>query len=306
MNRMFSYTITEQDEGLTIGQYLKDKGYSRPILIHLKKTERGIVLNGEWSYVYTKLKKDDVLEINLIETESSEHIPLTEISIDTFLKMVVYEDEDILVMNKPAGLPVHPSMGHHEDTLANYCAYYFHKLCHSEGGFIFRCVNRLDRDTSGLVLIAKNMFSSARLSDQQLNREIHRTYMAIASGITPENDTIDLPIARKEASVIERCVDMGHGESAITHYTRLDAQNDFSLLKVQLETGRTHQIRVHMKAIGHPLPGDFLYNPDYTHIKRQALHSYRLEFSHPITNEALSFTQNPPEDFYFLPWEISS
>lgn len=304
MNRMFSYTITEQEEGLTIGQFLKNQGYSHPMIVHLKKTERGIVLNGEWSYVYIKLKKDDVLEISLMETENSENIPLTPISIEDFMKMVVYEDEDILVMNKPAELPVHPSMGHHEDTLANYCAYYFHELCNSEGGFIFRCVNRLDRDTSGLVLIAKNMFSSARLSEQQLNREIHRTYMAIATGITPENGTINLPIARKEASVIERCVDMERGESAVTHYTRLDTQNNYSLLKIQLETGRTHQIRVHMNAIGHPLPGDFLYNPDYTHIKRQALHSYRLEFSHPVTNKALSFTQNPPEDFYFLPWEI--
>ena len=304
MNRIFSYIITEKEEGLTIGQFLKNQGYSHPMLVHLKKTERGIVLNGEWSYVYIKLKKGDILDISLMETESSENIPLTPISHEDFMQMIVYEDEDILVMNKPAGLPVHPSMGHHEDTLANYCAYYFHELCKSEGGFIFRCVNRLDRDTSGLVLIAKNMFSSARLSEQQLNREIHRTYMAIASGITPESGTIHLPIARKEASVIERCVDMERGESAVTHYTRLDTQGNFSLLKIQLETGRTHQIRVHMKAIGHPLPGDFLYNPDYTQIKRQALHSYRLKFSHPVTNEPLSFTQNPPEDFYFLPWNI--
>lgn len=304
MNRIFSYSITEQEEGLTIGQFLKNKGYSHPMLVHLKKTERGIVLNGEWSYVYIELKKGDVLDINLLENESSENIPLTPIPYEAFMKMVIYEDEDILVMNKPAGLPVHPSMGHHEDTLANYCAYYFQELSQSEGGFIFRCVNRLDRDTSGLVLIAKNMFSSARLSEQQLNREIHRTYMAIATGITPENGTINLPIARKEASVIERCVDMEHGEHAITHYKRLDTQQDYSLLRIKLETGRTHQIRVHMKAIGHPLPGDFLYNPDYTHIKRQALHSYRLEFSHPVTNQILSFIQNPPEDFFFLPWNI--
>ncbi len=304
MNRIFSYSITEQEEGLTIGQFLKNNGYSHPMLFHLKKTERGIVLNGEWSYVYIELKKGDVLDINLLENESSENIPLTPIAYEDFMKMVIYEDEDILVMNKPAGLPVHPSMGHHEDTLANYCAYYFHELSQSEGGFIFRCVNRLDRDTSGLILIAKNMFSSARLSEQQLNREIHRTYMAIATGITPENGTINLPIARKEASVIERCVDMEHGEHAITHYTRLDTQQDYSLLRIKLETGRTHQIRVHMKAIGHPLPGDFLYNPDYTHIKRQALHSYRLEFSHPVTNQILSFIQNPPEDFFFLPWNI--
>ncbi len=304
MNRTFSYTITKQDENQTIGQFLKSHGYSHPMLVHLKKTEHGIVLNGEWSYVYKPLQKNDLLEIRLLETESSENIPPTEITLADFMAMVVYEDEDILVMNKPAGLPVHPSMGHHEDTLANYCAYYYRELCPSKGGFIFRCVNRLDRDTSGLVLIAKNMFSSARLSEQQLQRTIHRTYMAIATGVTPEHGTIDLPIARKEASVIERCVDMERGEAAITHYTRLDTQNDFSLLRIQLETGRTHQIRVHMKAIGHPLPGDFLYHPDYTHIKRQALHSYRLEFSHPVTNKALSFTQNPPEDFYFLPWNI--
>ena len=119
MNRTFSYIIDKHDEGFTIGQFLKGHGYSRPILVHLKKTKRGIVLNGEWSYVHTKLKKDDVLEIHLIETESSEHIPPTTISLDSFMKMVVYEDDDILVMNKPAGLPVHPSMGHHEDTLAN-------------------------------------------------------------------------------------------------------------------------------------------------------------------------------------------
>lgn len=304
MNRSFSYIITEQDEGLTIGQFLKNQGYSHPMLVHLKKTEHGIVLNGEWSYVHNRLKKGDILDISLLETESSEHIPLTEISIEDFKKMIVYEDEDILVLNKPAGLPVHPSMGHHEDTLANYCAYYYHVLQKVNSGFIFRCVNRLDRDTSGLVLIAKNMFSSARLSARQLNRQIHRTYMAIVTGITLESGTINLPIARKEASVIERCVDMEHGENAVTHYTRLDTQNHYSLLQIQLETGRTHQIRVHMKAIGHPLPGDFLYNPDYTHIKRQALHSYRLEFLHPVTHKALSFTQKPPEDFYFLPWNI--
>ena len=156
MNRIFSYRISEQEEGLTIGQFLKNKGYSHPMLVHLKKTERGIVLNGEWSYVYIKLKKGDVLDISLMETESSENIPLTSITLDEFMKMVVYEDEDILVLNKPAGLPVHPSMGHHEDTLANYCAYYFHERQKVNSGFIFRCVNRLDRDTSGLVLIAKN------------------------------------------------------------------------------------------------------------------------------------------------------
>lgn len=304
MNRIFFYTITKQEEGLTIGQFLKKKDYSRPLLVHLKKTEYGIVRNGEWSYVHTILEKGDVLKIRLTEEESSEHIPPTAIALEDFQKMTVYEDEDILVMNKPAGLPVHPSMGHHEDTLANYCAYYFHELGRADGGFVFRCVNRLDRDTSGLVLIAKNMLAASALSKQQLSHKIQRTYLAIASGVTPLSGTIDLPIARKDDSVIERCVDTVRGERAVTHYQRLDAQENFSLLQIQLETGRTHQIRVHMKAVGYPLPGDFLYYPDYTHIKRQALHSYRLEFLHPITKKPLSFTQNPPEDFFFLPWRL--
>ncbi len=284
---------------MTIGTFLKLKGFSHPLMVHLKKTPESILLNGIWSYINTRLSIGDVLEVHIIEDQSSENIPPTEISLEAFQRMIVYEDEDILLINKPAELPVHPSMGHHEDTLANYCAYYYKHLCGDliAGGFVFRCVNRLDRDTSGLVLIAKNMLSSAVLSTQQLNRQIHRTYRAIVNGVTPETGTIDLPIARKEGSVIERCIDHDNGEKAITHYKRIAYTDDYSLLEIHLETGRTHQIRVHMKALGHPLPGDFLYNPDFTHIQRQALHSYRLEFNHPITGEAMSFLQEIPEDF---------
>lgn len=350
MNRILKYTIKESDNGTTVGDFLKRHGYSHPIIVHLKKTENGILLNGKWSYVRSVLTTSDLLEIRLIESQSSENIPPTEISDEDFRKMTVYEDEDILLVNKPAGLPVHPSLGHYEDTLANYCAYHYlhnNTTCYngtnynndsnnnvynndtcnndtynkstsiyehseksaqlsetSDTNFIFRCVNRLDRDTSGLVLIAKNMLSSCILSNEQLSRNIHRTYLAIAEGSTPSSGTITYPIARKAESIIERCVDMEHGDSAVTHYETLDTKNGYSLVKIQLETGRTHQIRVHMKAIGHPLPGDFLYNPDFTHIKRQALHSYRLEFTHPITGESLSFIQNPPEDFFFENWKL--
>lgn len=319
MNRFFTYQIDNASVGLTIGQFLKANGFSKPLIIHLKKTPESILLNNVWSYVNTRLSLHDSLEIKLIETESSENIPATPIAITDFQEMIVFEDDDILVINKPAGLPVHPSMGHHEDTLANYCAYYY-GLQPENGAFVFRCINRLDRDTSGLVLIAKNMLSSAKLSTQQLNREIHRTYRAIVTGITPEQGTIHLPIARKDDSVIERCVDMERGEDAVTHYTRIATASyansnnmiqaystnahlsteQYSLLEIHLETGRTHQIRVHMKAIGHPLPGDFLYNPDFRRINRQALHSYCLEFTHPITGKALKFTQNPPTDFDFF------
>ena len=282
MDRTLNYTILLGDDGQTVGEYLRHHGYSQPILVHLKKTQEGILLNGVWCYVNTVIHTGDILTVRIQDHDGSAGIPAAEISDESFMSMVTYEDEDILVINKPAGLPVHPSLGHYEDTLANYCAW------HYDNQLVFRCVNRLDRDTSGLVLIAKNMLSAAGLSLQQQARQIHRTYLAVVEGIIPESGTIDLPIARKEASIIERCVDALHGERA------------YSLVQIQLETGRTHQIRVHMKAIGHPLPGDFLYNPNYKHIKRQALHSYRLEFTHPISGKALSFTQNIPADFASL------
>ena len=128
-------------------------------------------------------------------------------------------------------------------------------------------------------------------------RQIRRTYLAIVQGIAPEQGTIDAPIGRAADSTIERQVDFANGESAVTHYERLDTYHSYSLIELHLETGRTHQIRVHMKYIGHPLPGDFLYNPDYQIIKRQPLHSFQLEFAHPVTGENMCITAPVPEDF---------
>ena len=215
MDRTLSYTIEAADDGENVGEYLRHHGYSQPLLIHLKKTQEGILLNGIWCYVNSILHTGDILTIHIQDHDGSTGIPATEISEEAFTSMVAYEDEDILVMNKPADLPVHPSLGHYEDTLANYCAWHYHNQ------LVFRCVNRLDRDTSGLVLIAKNMLSAAGLSLQQQAREIHRTYLAIVEGIIHEEGTIDLPIARKEDSIIERCVDSSRGERAITHYRRV-------------------------------------------------------------------------------------
>ena len=200
-----------------------------------------------------------------------------------------------MVVNKPAGMPVHPSQGHYGNTLANGIAGYME----SKGvDFVFRAVNRLDRDTSGLLLIAKHMLSSCILSDQVKDHAIHREYTAIVCGKTDARGTIDAPIARKDGSTIERIVDPEHGETAVTHYETLsyNANTDLSYIRLLLETGRTHQIRVHMKHIGHPLPGDFLYNPDYRYINRQALHSAYLRFVHPITGETMEFTAPLPED----------
>lgn len=286
MRRTFVYHISEEDDGENIGGFLKKKGYSRHILTHIKRTERGIVKNGEWAYISQGLHSGDVLEVLILEEESSQQIVPVPMELH-----IVYEDEDILVVNKPADTPIHPSIHNYENTLANGVAYYYAQQGET---FVYRCINRLDRDTTGLLIIAKHMLSASILGDMIKHREIHREYLAIASGEVPKEGMIDAPIARKEDSVIERCVDFERGERAVTHYRRLDCKNGYSLILLKLETGRTHQIRVHMKYLGYPLIGDYLYNPDFRMMNHQALHSYRLQFSHPITGRQMLFEEEPP------------
>ena len=288
MTRTLTYTISEEFENQTIGQFLKARSFSAPIVTHLKRTDRGILRNGEWGRVRDVLRLGDTLVLNLVETEPSENIVSSALPLE-----IVYEDEDLLVINKEANRPIHPSQGNYDNTLANAVAYYFEQKGES---FTYRCINRLDKDTTGLLIIAKHMYSASLLSDMVQNREIHREYLAIASGKVPESGTITAPIARVDGSTIERMVDEENGEYACTHYKRLEYKNGYSLVSLKLETGRTHQIRVHLKHIGHPLPGDFLYNPDYSVINRQALHSYRLTFVHPITGKAMQFEAEMPED----------
>ncbi|MCB6608966.1 RluA family pseudouridine synthase [[Clostridium] symbiosum] len=294
MEKKICYQITEQDCGKSIETFLKEHGFSRKVIIHLRKTELGITLNGSLAYTTRIISPGDVLSILLSEDVSSENIVPVPMDID-----IVYEDEDMMVINKAAGVPVHPSQGHYDNTLANGLAWYFTE---KKEAFVFRAVNRLDRDTTGLLLIAKNMLSGAVLSSMVSRKTIHREYMAVVSGLTEEEGTVCQPIARVDGSTIERCVDPERGEYACTHYRRLayDEEKDCSLLLLTLDTGRTHQIRVHMKYIGHPLLGDFLYNPDYRFIKRQSLHSCRLSFTHPVTGAPMEFSAPLPEDFHFL------
>lgn len=203
-------------------------------------------------------------------------------------------------------MPVHPSIGNYENTLANAVAWYFQQ---QNIPFVFRCINRLDRDTTGLLILAKNMLSGAILSDQMKKREIHRIYLAITEGKTDPAGTINRPIGRADQSLILRQVDLDKGDPACTHYlqkcwhpktfypaTLSVPQDGLSLVQLQLETGRTHQIRVHMTSIGHPLIGDTLYNPETALLARQALHSYRLAFTHPVTGVPLEFTSSLPAD----------
>ncbi|MCD7842132.1 MAG: RluA family pseudouridine synthase [Lachnospiraceae bacterium] len=305
---------------LTIEQFLREKGCSHHVLTHLKRTDHGILKNGEWAYANQPVSTGDVITVRVEETENSDQISAVPLPLS-----VVYEDEDVLVVDKPCDMPVHPSMGNHENTLANAVMYYYTA---QKRAFTFRCITRLDRDTTGLVLIAKNALSGAILSSQSSKRQIHREYLAITEGILPEEGTVDAPIARWQDSPLMRCVDYEHGERAVTHYKRLGvyrmldeiyeeffqsrnlsglksdagaagcASKEMSLANVRLETGRTHQIRVHMKSIGHPLPGDFLYNSDSVceFAPRQMLHAHRLTFAHPITGEPLVFESKMPPD----------
>lgn len=288
MKRIFTYNIAKEFDGETILSYLKTKQYSSQIITHLKRTENGILLNGVWGRVRDILHEKDVLTITLIESESSENIVSTPLPLD-----IVYEDEDLMIINKASDMPIHPSQGNYDNTLANAVA---HLYAQRGENFVYRCINRLDRDTTGLLILAKHMYSASLLSNMVQNREIHREYLAIASGLVPEAGSIKAPIGRVDGSTIERQVDELGGDYACTHYTRLAYKNGYSLVSLKLDTGRTHQIRVHMKYIGHPLPGDFLYNPDYSLINRQALHSYRLEFQHPVTGENLEFVAELPAD----------
>ncbi len=288
MKRIFTYNISWEFDGETILSYLKTKQYSSQIITHLKRTENGILLNGVWGRVRDVLRENDVLTITLIESESSENIVPTALPLD-----IIYEDEDLMVINKASDMPIHPSQGNYDNTLANAVAYHY---AQKGENFVYRCINRLDRDTTGLLILAKHMYSASLLSNMVQNREIHREYLAIASGLVSETGIIEAPIGRVDGSTIERQVDELHGDYACTHYKRLAYNNGYSLVSLKLDTGRTHQIRVHMKHIGHPLPGDFLYNPDYSVINRQALHSYRLEFVHPITKQNIEFVAKLPPD----------
>ena len=285
-----TYLIQQQDIQKTVEQFLLSNGYSAALIRRLRHTEQSILKNGSPVYTTYRLDEGDSLAVTLPEEHGSENIVPVPMDLD-----IRYEDRDLLVVNKAAGVPIHPSQGNHDNTLANGIAWYLR-----EKGEVatYRAINRLDRDTTGLLILARHALSACMLSEMVRTHAIRRCYLAAASGLVPPEGVIDAPIARTCDSTIERCVDFERGDSARTHYRTLcyNRDTDCSLVELRLETGRTHQIRVHMKHIGHPLPGDFLYNPDYRLIGRQALHSWQLDFIHPIKKEPLHFEAPLPED----------
>lgn len=289
MNRTLEYKIGKEDAGLRVELFLRHRGFSRQNLVEIKRMPKSIMVNDIHYYMKQTLAEGDLLQVHISETECSEKIPPVEAPLD-----IIYEDEDIMVINKSADMPIHPSMNNYYNSLANALAYYFEQ---QGKPFIFRCSNRLDRDTSGLTIVSKHLVSASILAEQVAKREVHREYLAISRGsVTPAEGTIDAPLGRKDGSIIERTIDWEEGERAVTHYRVVEEANGHSLISLKLETGRTHQIRIHMKHIGYPLVGDYLYNPDMEFIGRQALHSHKMRFRHPITGEMLEFVAPLPED----------
>lgn len=327
MDRTLEYLITEPDHHTKISTFLQKQGYSAKILTSLRRTSFSFelvpgeqherkalqeLLPGDASekqrtgndlkkiypgevlqdvhmneYVYA----GDRLKVLIRETEQSEKILPVELPFP-----VVYEDEDLVVVNKPPGMPIHPSIRHYDNTLGNAAAWYFKDR---DDRFVYRCINRLDKDTTGLTIIAKNPLAGHLLQEQMRQDRITRIYTAIVEGVPePLEGIIDLPIARKDASIIERQVDQERGEPAVTHFKVLENLGDCALVQLRLETGRTHQIRVHMKAVGHPLLGDYMYNPAYKDREdtRQALHAGELIFFQPVSGEKIHLRAELPGD----------
>ena len=289
IKKTLQYKITEKDQGKTVEQFLRSKGYSHRLVVKLRNSPTGLTIGGELAFTIHRLQAGEIL-IATLEEENSQNIVPVELPLN-----IVYEDEDILVVNKDAGVPIHPSQGHFDHTLANAVAWYYQSKGQT---LVYRAINRLDRDTTGLLILARHSLSAAILSEMVKNRQIHREYLAVATGKVPESGVIDAPISRVDGSTIERCVDFDRGEAARTHYRSIfyDPVTNCSLVSLKLETGRTHQIRVHLKYLGHPLPGDFLYCPDFSLIRRQALHSHKLTFLHPLSGEEMCFLAPLPAD----------
>lgn len=282
MTRKLQYAIPSEYSSKRVLDFLKHLGFSHRLITKLKQAPDGILLNGEHIRTIDPMSEGDLLEINL-PTDKKESISIpVEMPLD-----IIYEDDDILVLNKPAMLAVHESHNHLGDTLSNAVAFHLKK----EGKpSVFRAVGRLDKGTSGLMVCALNRYAASRLSGK-----IKKQYLAIATGIYEGEGTIDAPIFRPDPILTVRTVDE-RGERAITHWKALKSDGENTLLRVKLETGRTHQIRVHFASLGTPLVGDTMYGTPDERICHQALHCCECRFIHPVKNEEMHFFCDMPDD----------
>ena len=289
---MYLKYIVTNNNFQNINQILKQELKISARLQHKLIENKHVYLNDKIIDTRSSVLKNDVITVNLDFDEENENIIATNMHL-----IIVYEDDCFLILNKPAGIAVHPSMQHYTDSLANGIKFYFDSI-----GFHkkIRPINRLDLNTSGLVIFAKNEYVQECLIKQMQEKTFEKYYIAFVEGsFSDSNGTINLPIARKENSIIERCISPS-GQNAITDYKVLAQYDTFSIVECHLQTGRTHQIRVHMSAIGHPLLGDTLYGNSSSLIARQALHCYKLSFVHPVSKQVMSFSCNLPDDMNSL------
>ena len=283
--RHIEFLIDEKYDNKKVIAYLRGEAKISARLVNsLKRVEKGITLNGEHIRTVDILHSGDILAVNIPEDKAG--IEAIDYPLD-----IVYEDDDVLVINKPAGLAMHPTHNHQGDTLANAVAAYFLK---KNKNVTFRAVGRLDKSTSGLVLCALNKLAASKLSGS-----FHKVYYALAEGEFSGTGTIDKPIYRPDPMKTLRAVGET-GDFPVTHWEALWTDGAVSLLRINLESGRTHQIRVHFSSIGSPLCGDDMYGSSDTRISRGALHCGEMTFIHPVTGAFMEFKAPFPADFSVL------
>ncbi|MGN0708856.1 MAG: RluA family pseudouridine synthase [Anaerovoracaceae bacterium] len=296
--REFSFTVDPEDEGLGIRKIMRRHLDLSSRLMPKMNAQKLVWLNGRKYRGIMKIHAGDTVSIRLPEEHS--HFPMEDIPV-----IPVYEDEDVLVINKPAGYTVHPTKGHPDHTMANGIMKYMHDRGES---YKIHFVNRLDMDTSGLLIVGKNSHSQDKMTRAIQSGGIKKQYIAIVNGVIDEDEfSIDLPIGGPVDDTPVRSVKTdGTGKECLTEVKVLRRFRDFTEVELTLKTGRTHQIRVHMSHIGHPLTGDPLYGGGHEDlISRQALHAYRLEFAHPVTGELIRVEAPLPDDMQSLIEKIS-
>ena len=293
------YMVTQEGDGVKIRDYMKDTLNLSGRFIRNSAMGKRLMVNGKEVRLSYKLSEGEEIQVKVTKDESQE-IEGEDLNIQ-----VVYEDDDLLIVNKPPYIVVHPTKSHPTGTLANGVIFHFRK---NNDNSIVRLVSRLDRDTSGLIMIAKNQFSHMRLAKSMEKGLIEKSYLAIIHGKLKEKEgTIDRPIGRPTNETIKRAV-LEDGQRSITHYKVLEEFSDSELVQLILETGRTHQIRVHLSYEGHPIYGESLYSEfnDEDLINRQALHAYSLKLPHPRSGEVLEFKCEMPEDMKALRVKLKS